>query len=408
MAATGYSDFQYVPAVLEPLYETHDINNLDVSLTGTGGIGWVGFPDGFGLDGEGLTFLGSPNVLFEGALLLGTGPTALSDAARQSGERTDFAPALHAAPTKSTPGGIEDQQIHGSFTDSINVTTPLGVRVLLSSWAHASPPYDDFVVVGYDITNRTGAAFANLWAGLYFDWDIDEEHYATNRTAYDAGRRLGYAWDDAPGLPYIGVLALSGAAAGFSAIPNNGSGGPWGIYDGFTKAEKWDLLDGGTTSQSVGPTDISNALSCGPFTIQPGEHQTVYFALLGGTSLADLQANADLAEAFFSDSLTTDAPDVAPGARLPVVSLGPAVPNPFNPTTRLDLEVRDTRQVSVAVYDVRGQRVATLLDGVRPAGRYSIAWDGRDGGGRRVASGTYFARLRAGSVLQIQRLVLTK
>jgi hypothetical protein len=339
--------------------------------------------------------------------MLGTAADRLSDAARQSGERTDFTPALHDAPTKSTPGLQSDQEIAAVFTDSTNVATPLGVRVRMSSWALASPPYDDFVLVGYDVHNRTAGNLDSLWAGLFCDWDIDGEHYATNRTAYDAGRRLAYAWDAEPSLPYVGVLALSGTSAGFSAIPINGVGAPWSLANGFDKAEKWDVLQGGNGVASAGPTDIATALSTGPYTVPLGGHARVFFALVAGTSLADLQANADLAAAGF-DSLTSDAPEVAPGARLPIVSLGPAVPNPFNPTTRLELDVRVARPVSVAVYDVRGQLVRTLLEARREPGRYSLTWDGRDGAGHRVASGAYFARLQSGDVLQVQRLVMAK
>src|SRR5262249_248655 len=81
-AATGYSDFQYIPITLEPEFNTHDINRVHVSVTSIGNVGFVGFPDGLGGNGVGFTFDGGPNVLFESALLLGTSATHLSDAAR--------------------------------------------------------------------------------------------------------------------------------------------------------------------------------------------------------------------------------------------------------------------------------------------------------------------------------------
>jgi hypothetical protein len=53
--------------------------------------------------------------------------------------------------------------------------------------------------------------------------------------------------------------------------------------------------------------------------------------------------------------------------------------------------------VNLTVYNIRGQRVKTLIDGVRPAGRYTIEWDGRDKRGHSVASGLYLYHLQVGN-----------
>lgn len=407
-SATGYTDFQYLPLTLEPVFANHDVNRLRLSLTGTGGIGWIGFPSGLGDEGIGLSFDGGPNLLFEGALLLGTSAGHLSDAARTTGERTDFAPELHSPPRASTPGTQAAQEIHAAFTDSLNVATPLGVQVALSSWASATAPHNDFVVVEFNVKNRTAAAFDSLWAAVWFDWDIDEQHFETNQTAYDAGRRLGYAWDPAPGLPYVGIMALSGATAAFSAIDNNGPG-PVVLtgLGGFSKAEKWDVLQAGTGIVAAGPDDISNALSTGPYGVPVGSSAAVFFALLAAPDLPGLQAAADRARVWFADSVTTDAGEI-PGVRVPVAALGVPVPNPFNPTTRIELVVRAARDVHVDVYDVQGRHVVTLASGPRSPGRYPLFWSGTDDGGHRVASGVYMVRLQADGVEQTRRVVLAK
>jgi len=75
-------------------------------------------------------------------------------------------------------------------------------------------------------------------------------------------------------------------------------------------------------------------------------------------------------------------------------SLGPAVPNPFNPATRVEYAVPlGAGAHSVDVVDVRGALVKTLFAGVRPAGRYTLHWDGTNDRGNRVATGVYFFRL---------------
>ena len=59
-SGTNYADFQFLPAVLEPEYKTHDLNQLQVSLTSTGNIGWIGFAGGLaGEKGKGFQFSAS-------------------------------------------------------------------------------------------------------------------------------------------------------------------------------------------------------------------------------------------------------------------------------------------------------------------------------------------------------------
>ena len=64
--------------------------------------------------------------------------------------------------------------------------------------------------------------------------------------------------------------------------------------------------------------------------------------------------------------------------------------------------------VRVAVYNVLGQEVAVLADGMHPAGYYDLSWNGKGKDGRSVASGIYFCRLRSGDFITTQRMVLMK
>ncbi|MEW6755540.1 MAG: FlgD immunoglobulin-like domain containing protein [Candidatus Latescibacterota bacterium] len=64
--------------------------------------------------------------------------------------------------------------------------------------------------------------------------------------------------------------------------------------------------------------------------------------------------------------------------------------------------------MELAVYDLAGQRVATLVSDERPAGAHAVAWDGRDDEGRQVASGAYVCRLRAGSAGEARPLALVR
>ena len=74
-------------------------------------------------------------------------------------------------------------------------------------------------------------------------------------------------------------------------------------------------------------------------------------------------------------------------------TLAPARPNPFRQATTLAFTLARAGTVGLAVYGVDGRRVATLLSGARAAGAYRLDWDGRDGDGRPVRPGMYYARL---------------
>jgi hypothetical protein len=85
------------------------------------------------------------------------------------------------------------------------------------------------------------------------------------------------------------------------------------------------------------------------------------------------------------------------------------VPNPFNPSTTIGYEIPPAgADVNISIYDVAGRRVRTLVHEHRPAGVFSVPWNGDDDRGQRVASGVYFYRMRAGSFVETRKMVLLK
>ena len=95
-----------------------------------------------------------------------------------------------------------------------------------------------------------------------------------------------------------------------------------------------------------------------------------------------------------------------------VFALGQNRPNPFNPSTSIRYDVPAEYEagvrVTLEVFNARGQRVATLVDGVKEAGSYQVHWDGRDGSGRPVGSGVYLYRLEAGPFTATRKMVVTR
>jgi len=83
-------------------------------------------------------------------------------------------------------------------------------------------------------------------------------------------------------------------------------------------------------------------------------------------------------------------------------------PNPFNPTTAISFELPQSTHVQLQILNLLGQAVATLLDENISAGQHQTEWNGRDYGGREVASGVYFYRLTAADRTLVRKMVLLR
>ena len=100
--------------------------------------------------------------------------------------------------------------------------------------------------------------------------------------------------------------------------------------------------------------------------------------------------------------------DLDSGALAHTFSVSQNFPNPFNASTSISFSIPEACQVTVAVYNVLGQQVATVLDAVRPAGSYVVTWDGTGHGGAEAASGVYFYRVSAGAFVETRKMLLVK
>lgn len=83
--------------------------------------------------------------------------------------------------------------------------------------------------------------------------------------------------------------------------------------------------------------------------------------------------------------------------------LHPNYPNPFNPSTTLSYELPKSSQVMLTVYDILGRKIQTIVNETQQPGRYEVKFDGST-----LASGVYLYQLRAGSLVDTQKMLLTK
>ncbi len=98
--------------------------------------------------------------------------------------------------------------------------------------------------------------------------------------------------------------------------------------------------------------------------------------------------------------------DTAPPADTRTFQLQQNYPNPFNPSTTINYTVGHSGQVMLKIYDLLGRQVRSLVHENKPAGAYSVLWNGRDDTGRRAASGSYFYEIRVGEFISTKRMLL--
>ncbi|MBN1895373.1 lamin tail domain-containing protein, partial [bacterium] len=83
-------------------------------------------------------------------------------------------------------------------------------------------------------------------------------------------------------------------------------------------------------------------------------------------------------------------------------------PNPFNPETAISYTLPERAQVEMMVINSSGQRIRTLVDEHQEAGSHRVIWDSRDDSGRKVPSGLFICRLRAGSATKSMKMMMMK
>jgi len=116
----------------------------------------------------------------------------------------------------------------------------------------------------------------------------------------------------------------------------------------------------------------------------------LYFLNQAGYSLLFFGSRVDL----YYTTITTSLEDQK--MMVSHFSMAQNYPNPFNPSTTISYELQEQTLVNLSIYDVRGQEIASLQNGVDSPGRYEVQWNGLDQRGYSVSTGVYFCRLQAG------------
>ena len=83
-------------------------------------------------------------------------------------------------------------------------------------------------------------------------------------------------------------------------------------------------------------------------------------------------------------------------------------PNPFHQSTRIEFELKESSPVKATIYNIKGQQVRQLLDGILTAGRQPLIWDAKDSSGTACSSGIYYLKLETGTNISTHKMLLIK
>jgi hypothetical protein len=387
-----------------------------MSITDEGNIGWSDFQETSA--GKGFRFFGV-DWLFEGGLMLATGPTRISDSIRNTGtleQDSDF------AREDDSFFGVMDaplvSQIGVAKLNDSAAGNPIGVKIHQESYAGVTESTNDFIVLRYLVSHqdpRSPISFDNLYVGLFTDWDLTN---GGDFARYDASRRLGIVQSSASNpLVVLGAkLLTTGAGISYRSIDNEE------IYDirsggnGFTNEEKWAFLSEGVQVQSVDNQDVSTLLAAGPYRLNPGEEVEVAFALIASTGLESMYEYADQAQTYWNQTLRLLAPSSVAtepvAGDLPSFTSEAPFPNPMTETVSLAFQLNQPGSVEITIYDILGREVRHLSNKTAAPGRHIVQWDGRNQEGVRVSNGMYLCAMAAqtpgGAFEATQRLVVVR
>lgn len=293
-----YQAKQYFTIFINVDYLNIEVNDVRTTATSKGKIG---FNQDAQAQGLGFKYNGT-DLLYEAGLMVGADTTKVSDCVRGaiaggSGD-TDFGTVNRIA--LQIPSVLSDFDTKAKINDNMSFN-PLPVTIEQNTYAWATAPNTQFVIWEYYITNTHATdTIKKMYAGIFADWDIDGATFGQNRSAYDAGTKMGYSFYTGTNGKYGGIKLLTNTAApNFYAIDHvSGGNGGLDFANGADAKDKYLSLSTQRLAAGVSGlgVDVLNVMSCGPIKLAPNQTVKVAYALIGGDSLQNLITGAQQAQ----------------------------------------------------------------------------------------------------------------
>ncbi|MBD3222741.1 T9SS type A sorting domain-containing protein [bacterium] len=238
----------------------------------------------------------------------------------------------------------------------------------------------------------------DIVVGEFTDWTVPSQAFLY--TEAEGIRWLGTAEDDETHSSMANFITNDGKVIGRS-----GTSGPWGMM----YASIWR---DGQGMQYLEDYIVANATEL-PDGFEDGFLRwTIGISADGSIALVQWMDdfwNTQYYLVEFESSVSIEGEDPIDDIVSPAsLQLAQNYPNPFNPMTTIEFALPSTQSVQLAIYDLAGRQVRTLVSGETAAGEHAVVWDGRDTRGNAVPSGTYLYRLQTDSQIRLRTLTLLK
>jgi hypothetical protein len=260
-----------------------------------------------------------------------------------------------------------------------------------------------FYAVAQNYVDMTGTGIASIYGSL----TVEFYPTLTSNVPFVKHQGLAQTSLNVRGTPkVVGSLTINPTSAGKAFVHFDGqcasSVGDLIVLAASTTAD-WGINDGNVSVEATSATATKNSFShTRVYTVASGSH-TFYavaqnYVHTAGSGLASIYGS--LTVSFFPDNPTeARSQDAIPVA----FALAQNYPNPFNPSTTIRYELPQRSQVTLAVFNTLGQRIAELVYGDQEAGSYEVKFDGNG-----LSSGVYFYRLRAGDFVRALKMTVVK
>ena len=239
--------------------------------------------------------------------------------------------------------------------------------------------------------------------------------YFHNNTVVNNYARGSGGIEDGAGI-YIQVWGSGIPVIENNIIAFNDSGGglyfsPWSVGDSMV--EQYNLFYGNLEFDIIAPETSMTDIFADPLFVDTSAND---YNLLPGSPCIDAgnpdypldpdSTRVDIGALFFDQSTDIEDDNCPTGPYN--FELSQNYPNPFNAQTTISFALVQPADVTLEVFNIVGQKVTVLADDLCQAGHHDIIWDGRDSGGKPVASGIYYYRLQAGDYSETNRMTLLK
>ena len=386
----GFCGRELVPFVFRPSYRTMDANNISVTFNSIGNIGFNDYSNNE--QGKGFIYGNSQNLLFEGALMIGVSPYKISNVARGSNQSyKDLSFSTDNIFILKNPGNEAELEGMANFND-LSFLDGIGVDIKQTVYQFNEDGKKDFIICVYDIHNKSDNDFDSLFVGLFFDWDIGPSG-ANNQANFDDEYYFGYVQNvQIDTIPLAGVKMLSFQKLNYYAIDNDGNyRGDLGVYDGFSKEEKWLCISSGLKRKISNVTDASHVISAGPINLKKNDSTRIAFSLFSGYSVKELRENA------YNSYITAKQFNLSEwqSTKLPTVNCIEATyPNPtYKNNVSISYNIIEKSNVNIDIYDSNGKFVDSILKNKSTfPGVYNIEFDTS-----YLTQGLYYVILNTGN-----------